>query len=422
MMGDVNIHLDVADDPHVIKWRSVIDSHGLVQHVTSPTHKLGHILDVIVTRSDCSVTDVRIEPPSLSDHSYITFSVDLQFSRSQCAGTVRRRQWRRFDYDKFCNDLCQSDLICNPPTDAADLVTCYDKTLLALLDEHAPFADIKRRAHVNAPWYDRQCRLVKTATRRLERTYRRNKTAANREAWRCQSRLLHRTLRQRYVQYWSETISANSNDPKALWSKVNVLLRTPQASTSTAHSADDFAEFFRSKVDKIRQATAGAPPPVIADRSCISMSAFDVVTPDEITRIVSKAPAKHCSLDPVPTWLLKRLLPLLAPTLAKICNASFSEAVFPATLKQAIVRPRLKKATLNAEDINSFRPISNLSFLSKVVERAAAARLSVHFESQQLLPSRQSAYRARHSTETAIIAVHDEIVKAIDAGEVCALT
>jgi len=63
----------------------------------------------------------------------------------------------------------------------------------------------------------------------------------------------------------------------------------------------------------------------------------------------------------------------------------------------------------------------NLSFLSKVVERAAAARLSVHFESQQLLPSRQSAYRARHSTETAIIAVHNEIVKAIDAGEVCAL-
>ena len=53
LMGDVNIHLDVADDPHVIKWRSVIDSYGLVQHVTSTTHKIGHILDVIVTESDC---------------------------------------------------------------------------------------------------------------------------------------------------------------------------------------------------------------------------------------------------------------------------------------------------------------------------------------------------------------------------------
>ena len=123
----------------------------------------------------------------------------------------------------------------------------------------------------------------------------------------------------------------------------------------------------------------------------------------------------------MPTWLLKRQLPLLAPTLANICNASFCEAVFPDTLQQAIVRPRLKKPTLNADDINSLRPISNLSFLSKVVERLAAVRLCVHIESQRLFPSCQSAYRARRSTETAIIAVHDELVKAIDAGEVCAL-
>jgi len=77
---------------------------------------------------------------------------------------------------------------------------------------------------------------------------------------------------------------------------------------------------------------------------------------------------------------------------------------------------------LNADDVNSFRPISNLSFLSKVVERVAANQLKAHFESKHLLPSRQSAYRAHHSTETAIIAVHDEITRAIDDGSVCALT
>jgi len=65
--------------------------------------------------------------------------------------------------------------------------------------------------------------------------------------------------------------------------------------------------------------------------------------------------------------------------------------------------------------------MSNLSFLSKVVERVAAARLSVYIESQQLLPCRQSAYRAHHSTETATISVHGEIVRTIDAGDVCAV-
>jgi len=145
---------------------------------------------------------------------------------------------------------------------------------------------------------------------------------------------------------------------------------------------------------------------------------FDDVTA-EMSKIVAKAPSKHCCLDPAPTWLIKRLLSLLADTLANICNASFREGVFPADLKATVVRPRLKKPTLNADDVNSFRPISNLSFLSKVVERIAANQLKAHFESKHLLPSRQSAYSAHHSTETAIIAVYDEITRAI---VVCALT
>jgi len=123
----------------------------------------------------------------------------------------------------------------------------------------------------------------------------------------------------------------------------------------------------------------------------------------------------RCCLDPAPKWLVKQLLPLLAETLAKICNASFSEEIFPDSLKQAIVRTRLKKPTLNPNDLNSYRPISNWSFLSKVVERVAAVRLSAHIESQQLLPCRQSAYRAGHSTET----VHDEIVYVVSTPLTC---
>jgi retron-type reverse transcriptase len=106
---------------------------------------------------------------------------------------------------------------------------------------------------------------------------------------------------------------------------------------------------------------------------------------------------------------------------ANIINAFFSEGVFPQTLKHAIVQPRLKKPTLSPEDLNSFRPISNLSFVSKIVERVVVARLSRHTDAHHLLPSHQSTYRVNHSTQTAVIAVHDYIVRAIDSGEVCAL-
>ena len=87
-----------------------------------------------------------------------------------------------------------------------------------------------------------------------------------------------------------------------------------------------------------------------------------------------------------------------------------------------MVQPHLKKITLDPDDFNSYRPISNLTFLSKVVERVASDRLRRHIESQQLSPVRQSAYRPHYSTETAVTAVHDEIIKAIDAGNAVSYT
>ena len=90
-------------------------------------------------------------------------------------------------------------------------------------------------------------------------------------------------------------------------------------------------------------------------------------------------------------------------------------------LKATIVRPRLKKTNLDPEDLNSYRPISNLTFLSKTVERVVAIRFVEHAELHGLLPHNQSAYRSFHSTETAVLAVHNRIVRTIDNGKLCAL-
>ena len=88
-------------------------------------------------------------------------------------------------------------------------------------------------------------------------------------------------------------------------------------------------------------------------------------------------------------------------------NASFVDGVLPPIQKHAIVRPRLKKPTLDSDDLNSYRPISNLSFLSKTIERAVAVRFNEHVEAYNQLPSCQSAYREHHSTETAVIDIHN---------------
>ena len=122
------------------------------------------------------------------------------------------------------------------------------------------------------------------------------------------------------------------------------------------------------------------------------------------------SPDKQCSSDPTITWLVKRLCSVLSGTIAIICNASFIEGVLPSSQKHAIVRPRLKKPTLDPDDLNSYRPVSNPSFLSKTIERVVAVRFNKHVH------SRQSAYREHHSTETAVIDVHNRIVRNMDRG------
>ena len=141
---------------------------------------------------------------------------------------------------------------------------------------------------------------------------------------------------------------------------------------------------------------------------------FQPVTADEVMKLLSKAPTKHCQLDPVPTWLIKQSAKQFAPIFAAMCNASFQSRRVPPSEKHGLVAARLKKPTLDPADPNSFRPISQLSFVSKLVERAVAVRFVYHCDENGLLSAWQSAYRRYDSTETAVLIVYNDIVRAVD--------
>ena len=81
----------------------------------------------------------------------------------------------------------------------------------------------------------------------------------------------------------------------------------------------------------------------------------------------------------------------------------------------------LLKADLDTSDVRSYRPISNLSILSKLLERPVAHQLKAHLDACGLFPRLQSAYRAYHSTETAVLKVLSGILIDIDDGDLSAL-
>ncbi len=116
----------------------------------------------------------------------------------------------------------------------------------------------------------------------------------------------------------------------------------------------------------------------------------------------------------MPTWLLKECLPQLLPLITLIVNKSLDQADVPSSLKHALVRPLLKKPTLDTEVLKSYRPVSNLSFLSKVIEKAVASQITSHLKQHNMYDPMQSAYRQFHSTETALLKVHNDILLALD--------
>jgi hypothetical protein len=77
---------------------------------------------------------------------------------------------------------------------------------------------------------------------------------------------------------------------------------------------------------------------------------------------------------------------------------------------------------LDPDELKNYRPISNLTFISKVIERIVAKQITRHLDSSKLMPPPlQSAYRWHHSTETALMKVLSDIYDAVDSRKVTLL-
>ena len=143
-----------------------------------------------------------------------------------------------------------------------------------------------------------------------------------------------------------------------------------------------------------------------------SFSTFKPATESEVSKILLNFPNKQSDSDPIPTWLLKKCASVLVPTITNIVNLSLSSGEFHPTLKQSTISPLLKKPNLDKDQLSNYRPISNLSLISKIIERVVKSRLTEHLTSNNLLNPHQSAYIQHHSTETALLYIHDHLINA----------
>ena len=242
-----------------------------------------------------------------------------------------------------------------------------------------------------------------------------------------QCRLVNQLLWSSRTRYYSKVVDENQSDQKKLFSIVgNLLHRTPDVlyppHTTTEELARRFVTFLSNKISTIHQGLLQRCPNdagyvVDAPISSCILAHFDNVSMDDLLPLARCMSKKSCDLDPIPAQLLTGCLDVLMPITTTIVNLSLETACVLNNLKEAVLKPLLKKTNLDHKDLKNYRPVSNLSFLSKLIEKIVALQLSNYLRDNHLHETLQSAYRKFHSTETALIKVHNDIITAIDNGQ-----
>ena len=144
---------------------------------------------------------------------------------------------------------------------------------------------------------------------------------------------------------------------------------------STTHDADAFLQFFEDNVRSVRAATASQPAPTFSSPADTQLQTFQPCSKDKVRHLITASPTKSCALDPIPMFLLKEMIDVLLPYVTAMINASLHEGRLPSSQKRTVVTPLLKKPRLDADQLTNYRPVSNLSFVSKLTEQAVSSQL-----------------------------------------------
>lgn len=434
--GDFNFHMERPDDHYPKKFKQLLEEYALYQHVpTVPTHEQGGTLDLVITTDaiKSKLSSFEICPSrTTSDHYLVLFDADFRSAKRQPVKFTSHRNFKVINTEQFKEDLTKSELGSFPDDMAVDdAVHLYDTVLTQLMDKHCPVIK-KKIGQRTRPWEDLELRVLKRRRRAAERAWR--KDTGDKSDY---VQLRDEFTRLEFVKksrHHQQSLKSSSGDTKTLYKKLNKLLGKDSQDLpghqDSKKLSEDFKDFFAEKVAGIRRGIEGEAQEIILgpdkDEETIDdtldednrLDTFSVITADDLKDLVSKMSNKFCCLDPIPTFLLKDCVAQLTPILLHIINSSVTTGAFPSLMKKAVVKPTLKKENADVDNLTNYRPVSNLSAISKILERVVLNQLNSHLTTNDLYCRVQSGYRPQHSCETLLLRMCDDINKKIEANNI----
>ncbi|KAL8623498.1 hypothetical protein ACOMHN_015706 [Nucella lapillus] len=441
LLGDINLWYDSVSNHYACTLKSKLSDRNLSQLVNVPTQKKGHILDWIITNQPKDIIDLTVVDKQISDHFLISFSLRLckPWRRTR---EVTSRKLKDIDLDVFKADVTTSLSIISP--DAGDQAAQLNTCLGELLDLHAPLTTRRVTDRTSAPWMTLEIKAAKQERRRTERQWQQTGLTVHRQIYCHERNVVSRMIRDAKRQYVCDKIVGADSSKELfkvsgeLLGKTNdVILPSTAAPSDLPGTFNDvilpstllplicraLSMTFVSKIVKIRSEMPGDTDAIETVPFAGSpFTNFEAVGETQVKETISKMSKKSCKLDPLPASLLFECLDELIPVITNVINTSLRTGSVPISFKHALVKTLIKKSNLDPNILNSYRPVSNLPFLSKVLERVVLSQLLAHLERHSLFEEFQSAYRKCHSTETALLRVVNYLLQSVDRGHVAILS
>ena len=432
LLGDFNIHVDNESDANAQHFKEVLDLFNMKQHVNEKTHKHSHTLDLLITREDDTVCNLSVEDNDISDHFNIDFCLNADKPKKP-TNTIQYRKLRDINVEAFKEDIRVSSLHNRTFSCVEAMSKCYNETLSDILDKHAPLITKQVVIHPESPWYSQEVATCRKAKRKAERKWRQTGLHIHKEIFNIERNKLIRTIAKAKKEYISSQIEQSSNSQRSLFKCLDSLRNKGKKVILPDHDnpgdlCDEVVSFFANKVSKIRHLLENlrkneplqhrGPDDITAKDT---LSNFPIVSESKVRKIIMSSASKSCELDPIPTFLLKECIDVLSPIITNLINLSIKTSHVPSSFKIAAVSPLLKKKDADQNNLQNYRPVSNLPFISKILEKVILSLYTDHKSHNNLTGEFQSAYRKHHSCETALLRIKNDVLETLDKKNCCFL-
>ena len=429
LTGDFNVHFENSLDSETKQLQYLTSSFGLSQFVCGPSHILGHTLDLLfVNAHDFTMQPIKPVRFQYSDHFPVFFELpNCARPPTEKKKEISYRNYKNIDIQEFSSNLgdsLQSALSGKVDTSSfSELYKVYTDTIEEQINNVAPLLTKTVSTSSTPPWMDQEYKENRATRRRLERKWRSTGDQGDKSLYTQQSNLCSNMCSEKRSNYLSQLIKSKAGDRRALSSILNkVFDKTKSSSALPQHDnakelVDNFNHYYIDKVKRLRDNIPFSPPDIndFAYFNGTILESFRPVTIQELEHILRESGIKTAYHDILPAKLMKEVIDELLPHLCDLVNKSLSTGSVEG-IKDSVIVPLLKKHGLDPDILKNYRPVANLVFLSKLIERVVLKRLDEHMFSQNLHCKYQHGYKKHHSPETLLLRLINDILRGMDCG------